>query len=122
MKNIIIRILIFILILNSCDNRVIADFEVTNTTEFKIDSLKIEPMVISDGQYISLKPIETVKYKADMTGIAKADGSYRLSYKQNGELIITDFGYYTNGYPTEKLTRIKIEVDTVKFDAEFRNY
>jgi hypothetical protein len=122
MKNRLIGILIFIVTLTSCENRVIADFEITNKTGLKIDSLKIEPMVISDGKYISLNSNEKIEYKADMTGIAKIDGSYRLSYKQNGQLIVKDFGYYTNGYPTEKLTRIEIEKDTLKFDMEFGNY
>jgi hypothetical protein len=122
MTNKLFGILIFFLALISCNNRVIADFEITNNTGIKIDSLKIEPMVIIDGKYISLNPNEKTEYEADMTGIAKIDGSYRLSYKKNGELIVKDFGYYTNGYPTEKLTRIVIEKDTIKFDVEFGNY
>ncbi|WP_299224876.1 hypothetical protein [uncultured Psychroserpens sp.] len=122
MKPKFIRILITIITLSSCDNQVVANFEIINKTGFKIDALKIEPMVITDGKYISLNPNDKVKYKADMTGIAKIDGSYRLSYKQNGEFIIKDFGYYTNGYPTEKLTRIEIGKDTLKFDIEFENY
>ena len=95
MKNCLIGIFIFIVTLTSCNNRVIANFEVTNKTGLKIDSLKIEPMpmVISDRKYISLKSNEKVEYKTDMTGIAKIDGSYRLSYKQNGQLIVKPFGY-----------------------------
>ncbi len=58
-----------------------------------------------------------------MTGIEKIDGSYRFSYKKkNGELIVKGFGYYTNRYPTEKLTRIVIEKDSIKFDEEMGNY
>ena len=122
MKNKLFGIFILFLALNSCDNKVIADFEVTNNTELKIDSLKIEPMVIIDGKYVTINPNEKKEYKADMTGIAKIDGSYRLTYKANGKSFVKDFGYYTNGYPTEKLTRIVIEKDTVKFDMEFGNY
>lgn len=122
MKSKLIGIVIIFLTFTCCNNRVIADFEITNNTGLKIDSLKIEPMVVSEGKYISLKPNEKLEYKADMTGIAKIDGSYRLSYKQDGELIIKGFGYYTNGYPTEKLTRIEIEKDTLLLDFEFGNY
>ena len=122
MKGILIGVFILIFTLSSCDNEVTAEFVVINKTEFKIDSLKIEPMVNSNGKYIYLKPNENVKYKADMTGIPKTDGSYRLSYKQNGELKVKDFGYYTNGYPTEKLTKIYIEVDSLKFDMEFDSF
>lgn len=115
-RNLIGIILVF-LTLTSCNNRVIADFEITNST-----GIKIEPMVISEGKFISLKPDEKAEYKADMTGIEKVDGSYRLSYQQNGETIIKDFGYYSNGYPSDYLTRIEIEKDTLKFDAEFEKY
>ena len=106
----------------SCNSQVVADFEITNDTGLRIDSLKIEPMVISDGIYISIDSNEKVKYKSDMTGIPNTDGSYRISYRQNGLTKTKDFGYYTNGYPTEKLTRIKIEKDTLKFDFEFGKY
>mgnify|MGYP006101046779 CR=1 FL=1 len=122
MKGNLIGILLVFLTLTSCNNRVIAEFEITNSTGIEIDSLKIEPMVVSEGKFISLKPNEKSEYKADMTGISKIDGSYRLSYQQNGETIIKDFGYYSNGYPSDYLTRIEIEKDTVKFDAEFEKY
>ncbi|EDP71766.1 hypothetical protein FBALC1_04742 [Flavobacteriales bacterium ALC-1] len=121
MKKYLITTIIFLTLL-SCDNKVIADFEITNNTGFKIDSLKVEPMVILNGDYISLNKNETKLYKADMTGIVKTDGSYRLTYHQKGKTKIEDFGYYTNGYPTEKLTMIVVEVDTLKFNAEFENY
>jgi len=122
MKKYAIGILTLVFFFTSCSNKVVADFEITNNTDFVIDSLKIEPMVITDGKYISLKPNEKTEYRADMTGIAKIDGSYRITFKQNGKLNVKDFGYYTNGYPTEKLTRIEIENDTINFEMEFGNY
>ncbi|SFJ67101.1 hypothetical protein [Olleya namhaensis] len=122
MKGNLIRIILILLTLTSCNNRVIADFEIINSTGIKIDSLKIEPMVVSEGKFISLKPNEKAEYKADMTGIAKVDGSYMLSYQQNGETFIKNFGYYSNGYPSDYLTRIEIEKDTLKFEAEFEKY
>ena len=106
----------------SCSNSVTADFEITNRTEMRIDSLKIEPMVISDGKYISLDSNEKVEYKADMTDIAKHDGSYRISYQINGENNIKDFGYYTNGYPLEKITKIEIQKDTIIIDQIMDSY
>ena len=115
-------IAISIIILTSCNKQVTTAFEITNNSGIKIDSLKIEPMVVSTGKFISLKPNEKADYKVDMTGIAKVDGSYRLSYKQNGETIIRNFGYYSNGYPSDNLTRIEIEKDTLKFDTEFEKY
>ena len=122
MKENLIGIFLILFSLYSCNNRVIADFEITNKTGVKIDSLKIEPMVVSKGKFISLEPNEKAEYKADMTGIAKIDGSYQLSYQQNGETFIKNFGYYSNGYPSDYLTRIEIEKDTLKFEAEFEKY
>ncbi len=56
MKNQLFIVLVLFLIFFSCNNRVIARFEITNNTGIKIDSLKIEPKVITDGIYISLNP------------------------------------------------------------------
>ena len=116
----IITAFAFLQILTSCNKEVMANFEITNSTAIKIDSLKIEPNLISKGEFISIKPNEKIKYKVDMSGIAKVDGSYTLSYWQDGKNFIKNFGYYTNGYPLEKKTKIKIEKDTVKF--EFGKY
>lgn len=122
MKNNLFGIFTVISCLVSCENRVIANFEISNKTNLKIDSLKVEPILVSNGQYISLNPNGTAEYKADMAGIEKIDGSYKLSYQLDGEWNVKDFGYYTNGYSTEKLTRIEIEKDTIMFDAEFGQY
>ncbi|MBC2844815.1 hypothetical protein [Winogradskyella flava] len=121
MKKNTLKILVILLILSSCNNKVEAIFKISNQTGFEIDSLKIEPMVIQDGKYISLKPEEEIKYSSDMTGIAKIDGNYRISYHQNGETIVKDFGYYTNGYPLEDLTIIEILSDTILIKSEIDN-
>ena len=83
MKNQIIGILAALLTLCSCDNRVVADFEITNNTELRIDSLKIEPNIREQRKYISLEPSEMVIYKADMTTIAKTDGAYIISFSSD---------------------------------------
>tara|TARA_R110000850_G_scaffold11842_1_gene40436 strand:- start:306 stop:674 length:369 start_codon:yes stop_codon:yes gene_type:complete len=106
----------------SCSNSVTADFEITNGTGMRIDSLKIEPMVISNGNYISLDSNEKAKYIADMTDIPKHDGSYGISYQINEENKIKDFGYYTNGYPLEKITKIEIQGETILIDQIFSSY
>ena len=118
---IFISIPVLSLILLSCNNKVIANFEITNETDFSIDSLKIEPMVITDGKYISLNNNETIAYEVDMTGIVKTDGSYKLSYYLNGKTIIKDFGYYTNGYPIENLIEVTVLNDTILFNSKFYN-
>jgi hypothetical protein len=116
-----IPILLFFLFI-SCDSKTIAEFKVTNNTNFKIDSLLIRPNVSLIEKYVSIKPNETYIYKADMTTIPKCDGSYLLSYKIKSKHFKEGFGYYTNGYPCESGTEIKIEFDTIYYDFKHNNY
>ena len=122
MKQNIIGILIFTMILTSCSNKVVADFEIINNTEFNIDSLKIEPNISDVGKYISLKKGKKAEYKSDMTTIAKTDGAYQISFLVNGINKTQVFGYFTNGYPLERITKIKIEKDTILIDQVFEKY
>ncbi len=58
-----------------------------------------------------------------MTNIAKVDGDYQIDYKfESSDFISETFGYYTNGYPIEKLNKIEIKTNTLLFDAEFNSY
>lgn len=116
MKRSIIGLLILSFISTSCSNKVVADFEITNNTEFTIDSLKVEPNLSDKGKYISLKKGEKTKYKSDMTSIDKIDGAYQISFLLNGISKTEVFGYYSNGYPLERITKIEIEKDTILFD------
>lgn len=83
----------------------------------EIDSLKIESLSDTNEKYISINPHETVNYELDMSGIAKTDGAYIISFKQKNKLNTQKFGYYSNGQPLEKLTRIYIEKDTLTFEV-----
>ncbi len=120
-KNLIIFFGILLLFL-SCDDPVTADFEIINNTGIKIDSLVIEPNINEKGKYISLMPAEKVEYKADMTTIAQIDGPYFISFNSNTEKRTQMFGYYTNGYPQEKITKIKIEKDTILINQIYGEY
>ncbi|WP_321516158.1 hypothetical protein [Marinifilum fragile] len=107
----------------SCENKTIAKFEITNRTNDRIDSLRIVPNGYECKHYISLLPRETKKYDCDMTNIAKVDGDYQIDYKfESSDFISETFGYYTNGYPIEKLNKIEIKTNTLLFDAEFNSY
>lgn len=127
MKNLTMKImgfLIMILLLTSCSHKVIADFQVTNNTEFDIDSLKIEPNINEATKYISLKKGEMVEYKSDMTTIAKVDGGYTISFIIDGENKVQNFGYYTNGNPLpfEEITKIEIKNDTILIEQILKDY
>ena len=113
MRKNIIGIFSLLLILTSCNDSVIMDFEIVNYSGFPIDSLKIEPNNNEEGKFISLKQGEKVAYKSDMSTIAKADGAYQISFVMDGKEQTQTFGYYTNGYPLEKRMKIEIRKDTL---------
>ncbi len=122
MKKNILGVLLITLNLISCDYETIADFEIKNNTGFKIDSLKIEPNINKTQQYISLHKGDKIKYKCNMTSIPKVDGAYKISFLINGKYKSEIFGYYTNGSPLEKITKIKIERDTIIINQIFEKY
>jgi len=109
----ILSISLFSLLLyTSCEDKVIAKFEIRNNTPYYIDSLLIEPNVDLTAKYISLDPDKSITYRADMTGTAKTDGSYRLSYKLSDSTFRRNFGYFTNGYPLGTTAKIDIQADS----------
>lgn len=108
----------------SCQSKIEAKFDITNESEFVIDSLNIKS---SDhhqsAEYLQLKPGESKKYYMDMTDLPKTDGDYLLSYRLMGRKVQQkSFGYYTNGYPLEEVTKINIKSDTVIIDQVLKKY
>jgi hypothetical protein len=58
-----------------------------------------------------------------MSELPKVDGDYLLTFKRNqNNKQIKRFGYFTNGYPLEEITKIQIEKDTVIIDQIFDDY
>ncbi len=106
----LIYLLIFIQF--SCSSKIEAHFEITNSTNFLIDSLKIDPND-NRNSYIQLKPYSTVIYKVDMTNTPKTDGCYFLTFKHNKIYRDSMFGYFSNGIPMGNLTRINILTDSI---------
>ncbi|SZD73861.1 Uncharacterised protein [Candidatus Ornithobacterium hominis] len=118
-----ITIGLLITVFFSCETETIAKFEIENNTSTTIDSLRIVPNGYESDYYISLSSGQLKKYDCNMTDIADVDGDYRLDYKFVTSLFETKtFGYYTNGYPIEKLIRISIETDTIIVDYELNTY
>ena len=99
-------------ILSSCTWRNEISFEIENMSKFQIDSLKIEANDNKNDEFISLKSNESKDYILDMNDIIKVDGFYNLSYKINGDKRFHNFGYYTNGAPSERFVEIKISADS----------
>jgi hypothetical protein len=120
-KTSIFSIALFCLtILLSCKNKIIAKFEIANTTKESIDSFYILPDNFKDN-FIQVEPNTKISYNIDMTDLPKVDGSYRLSFKSRNKTVFIPFGYYTNGYPMESITRIIIHPDTVLIKPVYKH-
>ena len=104
----------------SCKNETIAEFNIVNATNDKVDSLYILPDK-SKGNILHLEPNSASSYNINMTDLPKVDGSFRLSFKLKNKKRIIPFGYYTNGYPLESSTKIEIHNDTVLIKPEYKN-
>jgi hypothetical protein len=120
MKRLIIGIGFITLLFYGCDSKITALFEIENKTGFRIDSLRIVPNGYESDNFIFLNQGEKKEYLVDMSAIIKTDGDYKISFKPKEDSVITKvFGYYTNGYPLEKITRIIILSDTILINQEF---
>lgn len=118
------KILVFIFTLTlfySCQNEIKAKFEIKNMTNETIDSINIKSFDHQrNSEFIKIKPGQMKTYWLDMTGIPKVDGDYLLTLKQeNNHKEVTRFGYFTNGYSLEEVTKIRIEKDTIIIDQIF---
>ena len=111
-------IIIFITTFCACQNKTLAKFEITNATTETIDSIKIMPDN-NQNHYIQLAPNSKVDYIIDMTDIPKVDGNYGLFYKFKNKQVIEHFGYYSNGYPAESLTKLYIYKDSLSIKPEY---
>ena len=111
---------IFLIVLNffvtciiiSCSNGNIAKFKITNLNSTPIDSVYFEPGNKSERIFFTVDPNKTLEYMLDMRGI-HTDGAYSLYYKQNDQWRKRTFGYFSDGYASEKMTEVKILPDTV---------
>jgi hypothetical protein len=112
----------FTLLFYSCSSKVEAIFEITNSTNQNIQRLTIQPDE-NKNNHISVEPNSKATLKTNMTKLPKVDGSYDLSFKSNDTIRGLNFGYYSNGYPAESITRIDIHSDTIIIKPEYKkNY
>lgn len=121
------RILLTILILiflSSCQSEIKAKFVIKNMTDNTIDSINIKSFDHeNNSNFIQIKPGDSNIYWLDMTDLPKADGDYLLTFKRNHTYTEMErFGYFTNGYPLEEVTNIRIEKDTVIIEQLFDHY
>lgn len=94
-----------------------AKFIVVNASGTRIDSILIEPD--EKPGFWSLEAGDSLVYLSEMGGHPLVDGSYRLEYVASGTRKGRVFGYFSNGTPFEKGTRILILPDTVSIRHVF---
>lgn len=109
---------VLIVALYSCNTKVEAIFEITNSTNEKIDSLTIQPDD-NINNFIEVNKNSKVTFKTDMKKTPIVDGSYSIYFKIAGKTRGLNFGYYSNGFPDESLTKIDIQKDTIIFKQEY---
>ncbi|WP_282040660.1 hypothetical protein [Winogradskyella flava] len=95
-------------------------FNISNESDFHIDSLSIAPD--SNKQIVTIKKGESLDLDIKMNEV-KSDGSYFISFKNSmtNEIVSKAFGYYTNGYQVEDKINIKILNDTILIKSKFYN-
>jgi hypothetical protein len=120
----VLLVIISLTILASCQREIKVKFEVMNLSDQTIDSICVKSSNQDEQfNFIHLEPGEQKTYWLDMTGLPKQDGNYALTFKRNQPVKETKhFGYFTNGYPLEQLTVIRIEKDTVILDPSLEGY
>ncbi|HSC53007.1 MAG TPA: hypothetical protein VLC98_05290 [Phnomibacter sp.] len=104
-----------------CKSKTEARFLIVNSSRADIDSLIIYP---NDKIFVTLKEGDSLTYYSNMTNLPKVDGAYLLSFKQKNTAQLKNyvFGYYSNGFPVEKETRIEILTDTFLINQYYGNY
>tara|TARA_B100000965_G_C19346804_1_gene649935 strand:- start:257 stop:604 length:348 start_codon:yes stop_codon:yes gene_type:complete len=111
-------------LLGSCQNEIIAKFEIKNMTNETIDSISIKSFDHQrNSEFIQLKSGESKSYWLDMTKLPKVDGEYLLTFRRNmTNKELKRFGYFTNGYPLEEVTNIQFKKDTILIKQVSNSY
>jgi len=97
------------------------EIKVFNKTDKNIDSLYITNW-INDKKIKKISKNDSVRINLGFkNNTIKSDGNYSLSYYINKEKYISDFGYYSNGIPTNSKYIIKIYNDTLTIKEQTLN-
>lgn len=102
----ILFIIFTLTLLGSCRSEIKAKFEIENKTYYAIDSINIKSFDHErKSPFIRLGPDQIETYWLDMNELQWVDGDYLLTFKQKNTIKeIQRYGYFTNGYPLEKVT------------------
>jgi len=94
----------------------VVDFEIANNTDRSIDLVYLSTVhqeAKTREANISPRGMCTIEMK--FIEVGKSDGCYSLFYRyaDSPDIIRHDFGYYTNGFPLDKIFHITIYTDSV---------
>jgi len=105
-----------LIILSSCGADKVANFEIINQSRETIDSVKVS---CSGTNYLQKSKSEKIllgeksNIILKMNGIDRVDGNYYIEIFQKSKQRSKDFGYYSNGVPTNSIYRLEIKNDTI---------
>ena len=105
-----------IITLSSCGADNVANFEIINQTSETIDSVKVScsgTNYFQKSKSEKILPGEKSNIILKMNGVDRVDGNYYIEIFKNNKQRSKDFGYYSNGVPTNSTYRLEIKNDTI---------
>ncbi len=102
----------YFLITSCVNNSKQAHFQINNENNISITNVNI-----SNG--VNEIYIDTIKANTNKSillkfkNIPRIDGGYKLNYKLNSEYFFRNFGYYTNGVPSNSIYKLVVKNDTI---------
>ncbi len=115
----IIKVLILLIVsiyLISCKYDKNNDFLVVNMSGNNIDSLKISCSGTdykNKSNFINLSNNDSILVNLDMNNLKKIDGNYFIELFFKDKIVNKDFGYYSNGVPTNSIYKLVVKNDTI---------
>jgi len=111
-------LLIFSIFVISCNISPTMNFELINHSSNSISNIIISATGSEHTDTLEFVTDGALKYKLDMSGIPKTDGSYKIEFERDGKPEDKMFGYYTNGYPINEKYIIVILDNEIDFKEE----
>ena len=94
--------------------------QVTNRAQDTIDFLIVSTANEQSKTANHSVPKEaTVNTMLKFDQVDKTDGSYQIRYKfsNSADTLVEKFGYYTNGYPLEKILILNVYTDSISVEG-----
>jgi len=103
---------IFVFIWSCSNNRNQAYFQVQNSTKDVIKNISISNGVNKE-KLPKLISNDKVNINLSFEDVPRADGGYQIIYFLDSKKYVKNFGYYSNGVPTNSIYSLEIKKDTV---------